>query len=74
MSDDEEEKKAFQPVLSKTSTDGSSTRDRVVSHARDDRAEYVHDYPYDPRTVAYTSSRPLQEGQVDGGLYEAQML
>lgn len=48
MSDDEEEKKAFQPVLSKSSTDGSSTRDRVVSHSRDDRAEYVHDWPYDP--------------------------
>ncbi|KAG8946098.1 hypothetical protein FRC04_012076 [Tulasnella sp. 424] len=41
MSDDEEEKKAFQPVLSKSSTDGSSTRDRVVSHSRDDRAEKV---------------------------------
>ncbi|KIO26509.1 hypothetical protein M407DRAFT_7800 [Tulasnella calospora MUT 4182] len=45
MSDDEGEKRAFQPVLSKTSTDDSSMRDRVVSQSRDDRAEYVHDVP-----------------------------
>ncbi|KAG8981427.1 hypothetical protein FRB90_007263, partial [Tulasnella sp. 427] len=42
MSDDEGEKKTFQPVMSRTSADESSVRDRVVSsQTRDDRADKV---------------------------------
>ncbi|KAG8983089.1 hypothetical protein FRB95_002412 [Tulasnella sp. JGI-2019a] len=41
MSDDEREKKSFHPATWGTETDGSSGRDRSVSHRRHDRADKV---------------------------------